>query len=131
MLGQRSESAPSLARKGSLPSGGGAGQRLFLSILDRGVADARIRFEIGGRAVDVGRGTGRDGGEADVTVWVANPRFFTRALAAGSLGVGESFMAGDFEVVDGALPLFLEILLRNRLDRQVKERPWTAFRIAL
>jgi len=106
-------------------------QELFLEILDRGVADARIRFEVGGRDFVVGRGPESNGHDPDVTVRVANPRVFHRALAAGSLGLGESFMAGDFAVVDGALDRFLEILLRNRLDRKIKERPWTALRVGL
>jgi cyclopropane-fatty-acyl-phospholipid synthase len=106
-------------------------QELFLQILDRGVADARIRFEIGGREVVVGRGPTGNGHQPEVTVRVADPRVFRRALAAGSLGLGESFMAGDFAVADGGLPRFLEILLRNRLDRKIKERPWTALRVGL
>jgi len=106
-------------------------QELFLEILDCGVSDARIRFEVGGREIVVGRGAGGDGHDPDVTVRVANPRVFNRTLAAGSLGLGESFMAGDFEVADGALAKLLEILLRNRLDKKIKERPWTAVRIAL
>ena len=106
-------------------------QALFLEILDGGITDARIRFEVGGRDIVVGRGAEGDGHDPDVTVRVANPRVFNRALAAGSLGLGESFMAGDFTVVDGALDRFLEILLRNRLDRKIKERPWTALRIGL
>jgi cyclopropane-fatty-acyl-phospholipid synthase len=104
---------------------------LFLEILDRGVADARIRFELDGRDFVVGRGAEGDGHDPEVTVRVANPRVFNRALAAGSLGLGESFMAGDFAVADGTLAQLLEILLRNRLDKKIKERPWTALRIGL
>ena len=106
-------------------------QELFLAILDHGVSDARIRFEVGGREFVVGRGPAGNGHQPEVTVRVANPRVFSRALAAGSLGLGESFMAGDFAVVDGGLAKLLEILLRNRLDRKIKERPWTALRIGL
>jgi cyclopropane-fatty-acyl-phospholipid synthase len=107
-------------------------QKLFLEILDSGVTDARIRFTVdGGGDFVVGRGPAGTGHEPEVTVRVANPRVFTRALAAGSLGLGESFMAGDFTVADGGLPRLLEILLRNRLDQKIKERPWTALRIGL
>jgi cyclopropane-fatty-acyl-phospholipid synthase len=104
-------------------------QELFLDILDRGVTDARIRFAVGGRDFVVGRG----GNEVtpEVTVQVANPRVFARALTAGSLGFGESFMAGDFAVTEGSLAQLLEILLRNRLDRKIKASPWTALRIGL
>lgn len=107
------------------------GRELFLEILDRGVADARIRFELDGRDVVVGRGAAGNGHDPEVTVRVANPRVFNRALAAGSLGLGESFMAGDFTVAGGTLAQLLEILLRNRLDEKIKERPWTALRIGL
>lgn len=104
---------------------------LFLDILDRGIADARIRFELDGREVVVGRGAAAGGGVPAVTVRVANPRCFRRILAAGSLGLGESFMDGDFAMSEGTLPELLEILLRNRLDRRIKERPWTALRVGL
>ncbi|MFY9823263.1 MAG: class I SAM-dependent methyltransferase [Thermoanaerobaculia bacterium] len=105
-------------------------QELFLEILDQGVTDARIRFEVNGRDIVVGRGPNGNGHEPEVTVKVANPRVFNRTLAAGSLGLGESFMAGDFAVADGALSQFLEILLRNRLDKKVKS-PWIALRVGL
>jgi len=103
-------------------------QALFLDILDRGLTDAQIRFEIEGRELVVGRGGGQ---EPEVTVRVINPRMFNRILAQGSLGLAESFMDGDFVIAGGTLPKLLEILLRNRLERKIKEGPWTAFRIAL
>jgi cyclopropane-fatty-acyl-phospholipid synthase len=104
-------------------------QSLFLQILDRGVADATIRFQLDGSDFVVGQGSRN--GHSDVTVRVANPRVFTRALTEGSLGLGESYMAGDFAVADGELSKFLEILLRNRLDSHIKQRPLTALRIGL
>jgi len=106
-------------------------QAIFLDILDRGVTDTRIRFAVGGRDFVVGRGAAGNGHRPEVTVQVANPRVFTRTLAAGSLGLGESFMAGDFAITEGSLAQLLEILLRNRLDRKIKESPWTALRIGL
>jgi len=106
-------------------------QELFLEILDHGVTDARIRFEVNGRDFVVGRSPEGNGRDPEVTVRVANPRVFNRTLAAGSLGLGESFMAGDYTVDDGALGRFLEILLRNRLDKKIKKHPWTAIRIGL
>ena len=105
-------------------------QALFLEILDDGVADAKVCFEIAGRDFVVGRGGNGNGHHPDVTVRVANPRVFNRALAQGSLGLGESYMDGDFTVADGKLAQFLEILLRNRLDRKIRERPWTVARVA-
>src|SRR5215212_403278 len=104
-------------------------QGLFLDILDRGITDAKVRFTVGGRDYDVGRGANGNGHEPDVTVRVSNPRVFTRSLAAGSLGMAESFMAGDFVVENDQLPLLLEIMLRNRLDKKVMSRPGIALRI--
>ena len=108
-------------------------QGLFLEILDRGLADAAVRFEVNGSSHIVGRGNGNGNGpQPDLTVRVNNPRFFTRALAEGSLGVGECFMDGDFAVVEGGdLSHFLQILLRNRLDKKIKESPWAALRVGL
>ena len=45
-------------------------QGLFLEILDHGVADARIRFEVGGGDFVVGRGASDNSQEPDVIVKV-------------------------------------------------------------
>jgi len=107
-------------------------QGLFLEILDRGLADAAVRFEVNGSQFVVGKGANNGNGpHPDLTVRVNHPRFFTRALAEGSLGVGECWMDGDFTVEGGDLSQFLQILLRNRLDKKIKESPWTAVRVGL
>ncbi|HJQ36581.1 MAG TPA: class I SAM-dependent methyltransferase [Thermoanaerobaculia bacterium] len=104
-------------------------QGLFLDLLDRGITDARIRFNVAGKDIDVGRGANGNGDHPDVVVRVSDPRMFTRSLAAGSLGMAESFMDGDFAVENDALPQFLEILLRNRLEKKVRSHPKLALRI--
>jgi cyclopropane-fatty-acyl-phospholipid synthase len=104
-------------------------QGLFLDILDRGITDAKIRFNVAGQDIDVGRGGDGNGHHPDVTVRVANPRMFNRSLTAGSLGLAESFMDEDFVVENDALPQFLEILLRNRLDKTIMSNPKMALRI--
>ncbi len=104
-------------------------QGLFLDLLDRGISDAKIRFNVGGRDIDVGRGANGNGHVPDVVVRVSNPRMFNRSLAQGSLGLAESFMDGDFVVENDNLPLFLEIMLRNRLDKKVMSNPKMALRI--
>lgn len=91
-------------------------ERLFLEILDRGLADARVRFELPSGARVVGRGSE----QPRLGVRVSDPRFFTRALAYGNLGLGEAWMDGDFEMTEGCLSELLTVLLRNRLDRYIK-----------
>ncbi|PWU28532.1 cyclopropane fatty acyl phospholipid synthase [Pseudomonas sp. RW407] len=51
---------------------------------------------------------------------VLRPRVFERALAQGSLGLGESYMDGDWDAQH--LDEFFHRLLRARLDQEV--RPW-------
>src|SRR6185436_13586213 len=106
-------------------------QALFLDILDRGLSDAKVRFQVGGRDFIVGRGGNGNGHDPDVTVRVANPRVFHRTLTEGSLGLGEAYMARDFDVEDDALPKLLEILLQNRLDKKLRLRPMVAARVDL
>src|SRR5262245_27759186 len=109
----------------------GMSQGLFLDILDRGVTDARLRFAVGGRDLVVGRGAAGTGHHPEVTVPGENQRALTRTPPEGSLGLGESFMAGGFAVSEGSLAQLLEILLRIRLDRKIKASPWTALRVGL
>ncbi len=101
---------------------------LFVDILGRALTTARIDFKMPDDSVVC---VGNDSAPApDVVVAVHRP-FFRRVLAAGNLGLGEAFMDGDFEIAQGTLPQFLEILLRHRLDRQVKARPMTALRVGM
>jgi cyclopropane-fatty-acyl-phospholipid synthase len=88
----------------------------FLSLLDRGVADTKIRFLIDGEAVDVGRGNAR----SPVAIRVHQQRMFARTLSFGNLGLGESYIDEDFEVESGTLHEFLTILLRNRLQAAIR-----------
>ncbi len=99
----------------------------FLTLLDRHVSDARIRFDLNGRSYAAGRG---DPDRCDVAVRVHRDRLFSRVIAEGNLGLGEAYMDGDFEIADGALPEFLTILLRNRLQEKLKRDPRLAFRLA-
>ena len=104
-------------------------RQLFLEILDVCVEDARFCFKVGGQDFWVGR---KDKGNVpDIIVRVEHSRFFRRALAEGSVGIGECFMNGDFIVENQQLPLFLEILLRNRLDKKIETKPTVALRILL
>lgn len=51
-------------------------------------------------------------GEPAVRVRVSDPAFFTRVMAGGSVGAGESYMDGDWDCDD--LPGLLAIMLRSR-----------------
>lgn len=91
---------------------------LFLELLDRFVEDARIDFLVDGRRLSVGR---RDD-EPEVVVRIEDPLFFHRVLAQGNLGMAEAWMDHEFELEQGSLIDFLTILIRNRIDRKIKER---------
>ena len=54
-----------------------------------------------------------------MTVRVHDPDFFRRVTCYGNLGMGEAYMAGQFDVLDDALPALLTILLRSRVDKEV------------
>jgi cyclopropane-fatty-acyl-phospholipid synthase len=97
----------------------GRGTLAFLQLLDRHVADARIRFV--GDGMDVVVGSPRAGADRpDVTVRVRDQRCFAQTLTYGNLGLGEAYMDDLFWVEEGSLEEFLTILLRNRLDRKIR-----------
>jgi cyclopropane-fatty-acyl-phospholipid synthase len=100
---------------------GSPDERVFLDLLDRHVEDASIRFTIRGEPVSVGRGA--PGG---VAIRINDDRFFQRVLSGGNLGLGESFMDGDWELEEGDIADLLTVLLRNRLDRKVRGDAGTA-----
>lgn len=56
-------------------------------------------------------------GDRPWDIQVRNPRLFVRVLAGGSLGLGESYMDGDWDA--GSLDALLARLLAARLDKQV------------
>ncbi|MGH7174059.1 MAG: class I SAM-dependent methyltransferase, partial [Gemmataceae bacterium] len=60
------------------------------------------------------------GGIPDFVVEIRDPRFFTRVLSEGSLGLGECYMDGGFVLQQGTLQDFLTVLCRNRIDRAIR-----------
>ena len=91
-------------------------RRLFVDVLDRCLAGGRVDFETPGGRFAVGR---REGA-ADFVLRVREPRFFERVIALGSLGLGESYMDGDFEMLEGRLEDWLTLLLSSRADAAVR-----------
>lgn len=53
-------------------------------------------------------------------VAVRAPVFFIRLLSQRNLGVGEAFLAGEFEMLRGSVHHFLAFILRNRIDRNLR-----------
>lgn len=91
---------------------------LLLRALERHVAGGRIAFVTSRGTAVVGDG---DDTTAPIVVEVGRLDFFRRVVCSGNLGMADSYMAGDFNVKDGQLPEFLTLLLRNRLDRKLKQ----------
>ena len=110
------------ALRGRHPSGSEA-ERVFLELLDRHVDDARIRLTIRSEPVAAGRGA------EGPAIRIHDERFFGRVLSAGNLGLGESYMDGDWDVEEGDIAGFLTVLLRARLDRKIKGNAATAARV--
>jgi cyclopropane-fatty-acyl-phospholipid synthase len=98
---------------------------VFLHLLESCLLDIKIRVEMADESFEVG---GRSEKEeiAEFVVKINNPRFFSRVLCYGNLGLGEAYIDGNFELRKGTLDALLTAFLRNRLD----ERVWTDFRLA-
>jgi len=99
----------------------------FLELLDKHL-EGRVTFVVDGEKVTVGRGRPGLAG-ADAVIHVYDTRVFNRVLAAGNLGLGESFMARDFTMVEGTLEDFLILLLRSRLDEKISNDPVAALKV--
>lgn len=101
-------------------------EALLLALLDRSVRDVRLGLEIGGRSFTVGAGPGAP----LATLRLRDAGVCTRVLAAGNLGLGEAYMDGDVQVVQGELHEFLAALLRGRVDQALMADPRLAARAA-
>ncbi len=99
-------------------------RRVFLDALSEHLTGARVVFRTEDGRHEVGRGEG-----VAAVVRVHRERFFERALAQGNLGLGESFMDGDWEVEQGTLEGLLEALLRARLDKKLAGNPGVALKV--
>jgi cyclopropane-fatty-acyl-phospholipid synthase len=91
-------------------------QRFLHAALDRHVRQGRIALTTLGTTTVVGRGRA-----VDVVVRIHNPDFFRKVVCYGNLGLGEAYMAGDFEVEGEQLVEFLTLLLRSDLDKKLKQ----------
>lgn len=105
------------------PDKASGAQRIFLDLLHQKVKDAFLTFRVEGVDFIVGQGI------TGTTVIVHNPRFFSRVLTHGNLGLGESYMDRDFDVEGGKLEDFLQIILRNRINREISLSPIAAAKV--
>ncbi len=103
-------------------------QTAFLEALDASLGDAIIHFRVGSQEFSVGKLSGPT--VSEFRIRVHQPRFFTRVLCYGNLGLGESFMHGDFDVESGCLSDLLTALLRNRIDQRIRKSLRLTLRIA-
>lgn len=95
-------------------------QRLFLAALNKHIRGPRITFITPEGKLEVGDGREQPSAE-DIVVRVTEPDFFRKVLCNGNLGMGEAYMAGDFRVDQDRLPELLTVLLRNGLDKKLKQ----------
>jgi cyclopropane-fatty-acyl-phospholipid synthase len=98
---------------------------VLLELLDQALLEP-----IGFRTPDgelVVAGPRRDGPCAFV-IDVRTPDFFSAVVCFGNLGMGESYMRGDFAMAAGSLEDFLTLLLRSRLDEQLRRTSRLAMR---
>ncbi|MGE3176969.1 MAG: class I SAM-dependent methyltransferase [Vicinamibacterales bacterium] len=73
----------------------------------RSLSGGSLRLECGGQVHRFGQP-----GELDAAVTVHDERFFRRALLAADIGIGESYMDGDWSTPD--LVTLTRLMLRNR-----------------
>lgn len=104
---------------------------VFFRLLNEHLRDTRVRVITGGEATIVGGADVADqAGSPVVTLRVHDERFYARILSEGNLGLGESFMDGDVEVVEGEMHDLLAAFLRNRIDARLRGDVRTLFGVA-
>lgn len=64
----------------------------------------------------------------EIALLVKRPDFYTRTVSLGSLGMGEAYMADEFEVTQGGLDGLWTVLVRNRAKQKSRLDPRFAFR---
>lgn len=92
---------------------------MLLGRWDRALKSARLVVHEDGQT----RAIGASGDDVEtVDLDVRNPRFYSRTLSMGSLGLGEAYMDEDFEVRGGVHRLYMA-LLRNQMDHKSRFDP--------
>jgi cyclopropane-fatty-acyl-phospholipid synthase len=95
-------------------------ERSFIDLLRRHFDTGTLHVHSGGRRYVIGRGAEEPAAFApDCTLRVNDSAFFDRVLTQGNLGMGEAYMAGEFDVDGGKLEKLLRLLLMAGLDHKI------------
>ena len=73
----------------------------------------------------------QENGYPTVGLQVENEKMFSEIINKGNLGLGESFMKKYYCMKEGSLYDFLDILLVNEIDRNIKTNPSLLFSLLL
>jgi cyclopropane-fatty-acyl-phospholipid synthase len=95
---------------------------MLLKHWEQSIKDAAITVQDEFGTVRVGPSREANPGE-EITLVVKRPDFYTRAISLGSLGLGESYMDGEFDVTEGGLHGFWTVLVRNRAKQKSRLNP--------
>ena len=96
-----------------------ASGKSFLGLLDRALTDGSIEFVIQGESRRVGR---NGNGPPDAVLRVSEPAFLDEVLVTGNLALGEAYMRGDYSIDGDDVAGFIGVLLRNRLDQELRNQ---------
>lgn len=99
----------------------------LLRLLDRTITDGSLEFHVGERTVRVGEKNGRP----DAVIRVANPEVLDDVLVYGNLALAEGYMNQDFDLDGDDVEAFIGVLLRNKLDKELKRRLGAAMMLKL
>lgn len=103
-----------------------AARTMLLNHWRRTIRDAAITVTDPTGTERVGLAPG-DNQREEIALLVKRPDFYTRTVASGTLGMGEAYMDGDFEVTAGGLDGFWTVLARNRAKQKSRLNPLFAF----
>ena len=96
-----------------------ASGKSFLGLLDRALTDGSIELVIQGESRRVGR---NGNGPPDAVLRVSEPAFLDEVLVTGNLALGEAYMRGDYSIDGDDVAGFIGVLLRNRLDQELRNQ---------
>ncbi|MES2603997.1 MAG: class I SAM-dependent methyltransferase [Pseudomonadota bacterium] len=99
-----------------------AARKMLLAHWERHVTDAALILHDKWGTTRVGAPAETNRGET-VELEIRDPRFYTRTLTLGSLGMGESYMDKDFDVVSGGLDGLWTVLVRNKAKHKARTDP--------
>ncbi|HEY8214543.1 MAG TPA: class I SAM-dependent methyltransferase, partial [Methylocystis sp.] len=115
LTGAHTPLAPSGARGTSARARASGPEQAFLELLRRHWSGGSLVVEHDGERHEIGSGDAEP-----IVLRVHRDEFFRRVLAHGNLGMGEAFMAGEFEVAQDRLVDCLTLLCRAGLHKKLR-----------